>query len=129
MSGIIAEAGKEVVIATVERFAPDLAKLLGAALGVSTGAGAYKYLAPITAGSGFDRSKKSARKAGIGAGRHIASGNIYRAGGHLSAQQVSQNASYTYRRNKKHRTVQHSGSYHYHAKNCYCAKCCTFKHR
>lgn len=78
MSGVLIESGEAAIVALVERVSPDLAKMLGAALGSGVGAGAYKYLQPHFAGRGFDNSKSSARKSGVSVGRSIAGGNVTR---------------------------------------------------
>lgn len=124
MSGLVSE-GITIAEVLIERLSPDLAKLLGVALGGGIGAGAYKYLQPHFAGRGFDNSRKEAKKSGISVGRAIGGGNPYRiSGGPIIGPSLqSKTVKNTYRRHKKHLSVRRChckwyGGYVHHSTGC-----------
>lgn len=120
------DAVGDIAIVEIERVSPLLGKMLGAAMGGTVGIGAYKYLEPHRAGKGFDRSKGSARNAGIAAGRAIAGGNLERV---HQTRGISKDAVGSNRFNQKYRPVQHSGRYCKCGKHTTRVRCKSCRHR
>lgn len=113
MSSVVIDVG----LGMLERFGGDVGKMLAVAIGGGLGASAFNYFQSKPF-SGFDYSKRSARRTGTAVGRGISVG--YDLNGAKTGKSLAQNATSTYRFPKKYRPIQHRRSHRNCGRDCTC---------